>query len=80
MTVDVWQVTVRKLKNRVIKPQIELKMSKVNDVATLYKQLKAEWGATKPNLSKCGQLLSDLKVNFLRFLGYVYRSDFLFQV
>lgn len=38
-------------------------MSKVNDVATLYKQLKAEWGATKPNLSKCGQLLSDLKVN-----------------
>lgn len=50
-------------------------MSKVNDVASLYKLLKAEWGASKPNLSKCGQLLSDLKVCSM-FIGYVADNDF----
>lgn len=37
-------------------------MSALNNVVTLYKQLKTEWGASKQNLSKCGQLLAQLKV------------------
>lgn len=38
-------------------------MSALNNVVTLYKQLKTEWGASKQNLSKCGQLLAQLKVS-----------------
>lgn len=37
-------------------------MSKVSDVTALYKQLKSEWNASKPNLNKCEQLLGELKV------------------
>ncbi|GLV35412.1 Regulatory particle non-ATPase 12 [Carabus blaptoides fortunei] len=37
-------------------------MSALNNVVTLYKQLKTEWNAKKQNLSKCGQLLAQLKV------------------
>lgn len=38
-------------------------MSNVNQVTALYKQLKTEWNTSNPNLSKCGKLLSDLKVS-----------------
>ncbi|XP_018321633.1 26S proteasome non-ATPase regulatory subunit 8 [Agrilus planipennis] len=37
-------------------------ISKVSEITTLYKQLKSEWGHTNPNLSKCEQLLADLKI------------------
>lgn len=37
-------------------------MSKINEVTTLYKQLKTEWNSSHRNLSKCEKLLSDLKV------------------
>jgi hypothetical protein len=37
-------------------------MSKINDVTSLYKQLKSEWNSAKPNLTKTEQVLSDLKV------------------
>lgn len=38
-------------------------MAALNNVVSLYKQLKTEWSTPKPNLSKCGKLLADLKVN-----------------
>lgn len=41
-------------------------MSKLNEVVSLYKQLKSEWGSTNPNLSKCEQLLADLKVIIIK--------------
>lgn len=51
-------------------------MSKVNEVANLYKQLKVEWNTANPNLSKCEKLLSDLKVGFTFF--YLKKFAFLF--
>lgn len=39
-------------------------MQGLNDVTALYKALKTEWSASKPNLSKCGDLLNELKVCF----------------
>ncbi|XP_017783750.1 PREDICTED: 26S proteasome non-ATPase regulatory subunit 8-like [Nicrophorus vespilloides] len=43
-------------------------MSVINDVATLYKQLKLEWGTAKPNLSKCEKLLADLKIGLTNLI------------
>ncbi|CAH1159339.1 unnamed protein product [Phaedon cochleariae] len=43
-------------------------MSKVNEVAALYKQLKSEWNTTNPNLSKCEKLLSDLKIELTHLI------------
>ena len=43
-------------------------MSKFNDTVVLYKQLKSEWSNSKPNLSKCQQLLNELKVNQRDFI------------
>ncbi|CAH0561009.1 unnamed protein product [Brassicogethes aeneus] len=43
-------------------------MSKINEVAALYKQLKAEWGQSSPNLSKCEKLLSDLKLELTHLI------------
>jgi len=43
-------------------------MSRINEVASLYKQLKAEWGASHPNLSKCEKLLADLKLELTQFV------------
>ncbi|VEN40417.1 unnamed protein product [Callosobruchus maculatus] len=43
-------------------------MSKVNEVSTLYKQLKSEWNTSNPNLSKCGKYLSDLKLELTHLM------------
>ena len=44
--------------------------SKVNETITLYKLLKKEWEQKIPNLNKCGEMLSRLKVSLtqLEFL------------
>lgn len=34
-----------------------------SEVSVLYKKLNAEWSSPSPNLSKCEQLLSKLKVS-----------------
>lgn len=56
------------------------KMPKVLDVATLYKQLKTEWGSSKTNLNKCEQLLAELKVRFARLLRIYFYSFTAFQI
>lgn len=43
-------------------------MAKVNEVATLFKQLKSEWNTSNPNLSKCEKLLSDLKLELTHLM------------
>jgi len=43
-------------------------MSKINEVATLYKQLKTEWTSSSKNLSKCEKLLSDLKLELTNLI------------
>lgn len=43
-------------------------MSNINDVATLYKQLKSEWSTPNPNLSKCEELLSRLKIELTNLM------------
>ncbi|KAJ8949660.1 hypothetical protein NQ314_008121 [Rhamnusium bicolor] len=43
-------------------------MSKVNEVSALYKQLKSEWNTANPNLSKCENLLSDLKLELTNLM------------
>ncbi|KAF2882093.1 hypothetical protein ILUMI_24096 [Ignelater luminosus] len=43
-------------------------MSKLNEVAALYKQLKSEWASSSPNLSKCEKLLADLKFELTHFV------------
>lgn len=48
-------------------------MTKVNEVAALYKQLKSEWSSSHRNLTKCEKLLSDLKV----FCSYLNISSIL---
>ncbi|XP_050308137.1 26S proteasome non-ATPase regulatory subunit 8-like [Anthonomus grandis grandis] len=37
-------------------------MSKINEAANLYKQLKSEWTSSHKNLGKCEKLLADLKL------------------
>ncbi|XP_060532598.1 26S proteasome non-ATPase regulatory subunit 8 [Cylas formicarius] len=44
------------------------KMSKINEVASLYKQLKSEWNSPSKNLSKCSKLLSDLKLELTNLI------------
>jgi len=43
-------------------------MSGINEVATLYKNLKSEWSQPKPNLSKCEKLLNDLKLGLTNLI------------
>ncbi|KAJ3658650.1 hypothetical protein Zmor_010377 [Zophobas morio] len=43
-------------------------MSTINDVATIYKQLKSEWNSSKPNLAKTEQLLSELKLELTNLM------------
>ncbi|CAH1101913.1 unnamed protein product [Psylliodes chrysocephalus] len=43
-------------------------MSKVNEVADLYKQLKSEWNTKNPNLSKCEKFLSQLKLELTHLM------------
>ncbi|XP_066245050.1 26S proteasome non-ATPase regulatory subunit 8-like [Euwallacea similis] len=49
-------------------------MSKVNEITTLYKQLKSEWTSSHKNLSKCENLLSDLKLE-LTSLSFLPTSN-----
>ncbi|CAG9762892.1 unnamed protein product [Ceutorhynchus assimilis] len=42
-------------------------MTKINEVTSLYKQLKAEWTSHK-NLSKCEKLLSELKLELTQLI------------
>ena len=51
-------------------------MSTINDVATIYKQLKSEWNSSKPNLAKTEQLLSELKVNKKNEVMFVMICNF----
>lgn len=41
---------------------IAVNSAKMDSVAILYKDLKAEWDKSGPNLRKCGSLLDQLKV------------------
>uniref|UniRef100_A0A6M2DGL0 26S proteasome non-ATPase regulatory subunit 8 n=1 Tax=Xenopsylla cheopis TaxID=163159 RepID=A0A6M2DGL0_XENCH len=43
-------------------------MSAVNGVVALYQQLKTEWAKKTPNLDKCGNLLSQLKVGLTQLM------------
>lgn len=53
-------------------------MSALNDTVALYKQVKTEWSSSKPNLSKCGKLLAELKVTLTLFLTCKYNINDLF--
>lgn len=46
----------------------------LKETAGLYETLKAEWNKKNPNLSKCGEILSKLKVESHI---YVYVVDFM---
>lgn len=56
------------------------KMATLDDVLSLYKNLKDEWTAVPCNLKKCGELLNQLKVihdtniNFLIIKNHLQHS------
>lgn len=54
-----------KTKNQQLLTKIEPRnMAAVNNVVSLYKDLKLEWGKPGKNLKKCGTLLDQLKVKY----------------
>lgn len=44
------------------------KMAALKDVVPVYKNLKEEWAATPCNLKKCGELLNQLKVIYIKYI------------
>lgn len=49
----------------------------LKETAGLYETLKAEWNKKNPNLSKCGEILSKLKVQshtYLHVVGFMRRT------
>jgi 26S proteasome regulatory subunit N12 len=48
--------------------------NQVNETTTLYKLLKKEWDLKNPNLNKCGDMLSRLKVSLTQ-LSFLPTND-----
>lgn len=53
--------------------------SVLKETAGLYETLKTEWNKKNPNLNKCGEILSKLKVRFSSDTARLYQNELFIQ-
>lgn len=53
--------------------------SVLKETAGLYETLKTEWNKKNPNLNKCGEILTKLKVRFLVLPVLLHQKELFVQ-